>query len=147
MTYQLDPVQLGPVLAASGQCRRSPCRRTAAAPRGSLRHSPTGDPTGGADGIRWREQVDGKTDLPAGVHRPRRHHPDERRRQTTCHRHPAGQPVRADRTHPYPAIVNINPYNRAAIDFIDHALHVPVVSKAMRNAAARSTPPAPLSKG
>ncbi|MBX4421606.1 X-Pro dipeptidyl-peptidase, partial [Mycobacterium tuberculosis] len=40
-------------------------------------------------------------------------------------------------TTPYPAIININPYNRAAIDFIDTTMHAPVLGSAVR-AAARS---------
>ena len=30
-------------------------------------------------------------------------------------------------TTPYPAIININPYNRAAIDVLDQTLHAPVL--------------------
>ncbi len=38
---------------------------------------------------------------------------------------------------PYPAIININPYNRAAIDFVDQALHAPpVLGKALHTASA-----------
>ena len=36
---------------------------------------------------------------------------------------------------PYPAVININPYNRAAIDFIDQTLHAPVLGKALHTAS------------
>ncbi|MCZ4538534.1 X-Pro dipeptidyl-peptidase, partial [Gordonia terrae] len=36
---------------------------------------------------------------------------------------------------PYPAVLNINPYNRAAIDFIDQTLPAPVLGKALHTAS------------
>ena len=36
---------------------------------------------------------------------------------------------------PYLAVININPYNRAAIDFIDQTLHAPVLGKALHTAS------------
>ena len=59
MTYQLDPTQPRARVAPSTRTR------TTGAPHfGTL---PLGDPTGGADGIRWREQVDGKQLYPRVV--------------------------------------------------------------------------------
>lgn len=128
MTYQLDPAE------RRARPAPSPSRRPTEAPHfGTL---PLGDPTGGADGIRWREQVDGKQLYPrvvidrdvsitmsdGVVLRATVIRPANRFGQTVL--------------TPYPAIVNINPYNRAAIDFIDQALHAPVLGKALHTASA-----------
>lgn len=131
MAYQMDP--------ADARMRPLPSRRprtttsTVGSPHfGTL---PLGDPTGGADGLRWREQVDGAQLYPrvtidrdvsitmsdgvvlrATVIRPANRF---------------GQTIRT----PYPAIININPYNRAAIDFVDQTLHAPVLGKALHTAS------------
>lgn len=46
-----------------------------------------------------------------------------------------GQPSRA----PFPAILNVNPYNRALLDGFDHILHAPVIGRAVRSAAGTMT--------
>lgn len=131
MTTQLDG--LDPVGSSVPNPAALPLSPTTEPPQ---RHAlPLGDPTGGADGLRWREQVDGPqlypkvwidrdvtltmsdgVDLRATVIRPANRF---------------GQPVFT----PYPAIVNINPYNRAAIDAIDTAIHAPLLGKALHSAS------------
>ncbi|WP_374612259.1 CocE/NonD family hydrolase, partial [Gordonia sp. (in: high G+C Gram-positive bacteria)] len=127
MTYQLDPTQPRARVAPSTRTR------TTGAPHfGTL---PLGDPTGGADGIRWREQVDGKQLYPRVV--------IDRNVSITMS---DGVVLRATVIRPanrfgqtiltpYPAVININPYNRAAIDFIDQTLHAPVLGKALHTAS------------
>ncbi|MCB1296673.1 MAG: CocE/NonD family hydrolase, partial [Gordonia sp.] len=136
MTYQLDPVQLGPVLGRLGAVPEIPRADGPPLRRGDhFGTLPLGDPTGGADGIRWREQVDGKQIYPrVSIDRDVTIRMSDGVKLRATVIRPANRFGQTALT-PYPAIVNINPYNRAAIDFIDHALHVPVVSKAMRNAA------------
>ncbi|MGW8812397.1 CocE/NonD family hydrolase [Gordonia terrae] len=127
MTYQLDPTRSRARVVPSTRTR------TTGAPHfGTL---PLGDPTGGADGIRWREQVDGKQLYPrvvidrdvsitmsdGVVLRATVIRPANRFGQTVL--------------TPYPAVININPYNRAAIDFIDQTLHAPVLGKALHTAS------------
>nr|WP_234974208.1 CocE/NonD family hydrolase [Williamsia sterculiae] len=98
---------------------------------------PLGDPTGGADGLRWRSTVDGEQTHPR-VHLDRDIEitmSDGVRLRATLVR-PAdrtGTPV----STPYPAIVNVNPYNRALVDVIDQVLHAPVLGKALHTASAR----------
>ncbi|MBY4575605.1 X-Pro dipeptidyl-peptidase [Gordonia paraffinivorans] len=127
MTYQLDPAE------RRSRPLTAPSRRPFASPHfGTL---PLGDPTGGADGIRWREQVDGKQLYPRVVvdRDVSIRMSDGVILKATVVR-PAnrfGQTVLT----PYPAIININPYNRAAIDFIDQALHAPVLGKALHTAS------------
>ncbi|ROZ85779.1 CocE/NonD family hydrolase [Gordonia sp. OPL2] len=131
MTYQLD---------AAGQPQprrgRSAARTlgTGSAPHfGSL---PLGDPTGGADGLRWREQVDGKPLYPrVAIDRDVVLTMSDGVRLRATVIRPAnrfGQTVLT----PYPAVVNINPYNRVAIDVLDHTLHAPVLGKALHTASA-----------
>lgn len=127
MTYQLDPTQ--------SRARVVPSTRTHTTGAPHFGTLPLGDPTGGADGIRWREQVDGKQLYPRVV--------IDRNVSITMSDgvvlratviRPAnrfGQTVLT----PYPAVININPYNRAAIDFIDQTLHAPVLGKALHTAS------------
>ncbi|MGV9669182.1 CocE/NonD family hydrolase [Gordonia sp. NPDC003504] len=126
MTYQLD---------TSSIPRATPQRATpVGAPHfGTL---PLGDPTGGADGIRWREAVDGEQTYPRVVidRDVAITMSDGTRLRATVVR-PAnrfGQTVLT----PYPAVVNINPYNRAAVDLIDTTTHAPALGKALRSASA-----------
>ena len=131
MTYQLDTD------GARAKPRRSlePSQRSRTAGVPHFGALPLGDPTGGADGIRWREQVDGAQLYPR-VHIDRDVSitmSDGVTLRATVIR-PAnrfGQTVLT----PYPAIVNINPYNRAAIDVLDQTLHAPVLGKALHSAS------------
>ncbi|MDL9936027.1 CocE/NonD family hydrolase [Gordonia sp. ABSL1-1] len=130
MTYQLDTTQQTAAQPADARTLRT---RTIGSPHfGTL---PLGDPTGGADAIRWREQVDGaqlypRVSIDRGVSLQMS---DGVVLRATVIR-PAnrfGQTVFT----PYPAIVNINPYNRAAIDFLDQTLHAPVLGKVLSQAS------------
>ncbi|MGV9712197.1 CocE/NonD family hydrolase [Gordonia sp. NPDC003424] len=132
MTYQLD--------ATAGGAARRPRRERVARPIGTgsaprFGALPLGDPTGGADAIRWREQVDGKQLYPrVAIDRDVVLTMSDGVRLRATVIRPAnrfGQTVLT----PYPAIVNINPYNRAAIDFLDQTLHAPVLGKALSSAS------------
>ncbi|GAA1479721.1 CocE/NonD family hydrolase [Gordonia sinesedis] len=136
MTYQLDSD--GSRSGRSAHARATTrVRRGRATTVGTPRFGamPLGDPTGGADGIRWREQVDGaqlypRVSIDRGVTITMS---DGVTLRATVIR-PAnrfGQTVLT----PYPAIVNINPYNRAAIDFLDASIHAPVLGRALRTAS------------
>ena len=46
-----------------------------------------------------------------------------------------GQPSKA----PFPAVLNVNPYNRALLDGFDHVLHGPVIGKAVKAASGTMT--------
>lgn len=134
MTYQLNSDSRATArarMAEPGEQRRT--GGTIGAPHfGTL---PLGDPTGGADAIRWCEQVDGKQMFPrVSVDRTAVITMSDGVRLRATVIRPAnrfGQPVLTS----YPAIVNINPYNRAAIDLIDQTLHAPVLGKALQSAS------------
>ncbi|MDL9948887.1 CocE/NonD family hydrolase [Gordonia sp. ABSL11-1] len=131
MTYQLDAA--GQTQPRRGRSAARPLGTGSAPHFGSL---PLGDPTGGADGIRWREQVDGKPLYPrVAIDRDVVLTMSDGVRLRATVIRPAnrfGQTVLT----PYPAVVNINPYNRVAIDFLDHTLHAPVVGRALHTASA-----------
>ncbi|MFT4199225.1 CocE/NonD family hydrolase [Gordonia sp. (in: high G+C Gram-positive bacteria)] len=130
MAYRLDPAarQRGRKVARTAAPSTSP--RRVEPP--SL---PLGDPTGGADGLAWQALVDGKQHYPR-VHVDRNvtiTMSDGVRLRATVVR-PAnrlGAPV----TKPYPAILSINPYNRAILDALDEGLNMPVVGKALKSAS------------
>ncbi|MFC0316394.1 CocE/NonD family hydrolase [Gordonia phosphorivorans] len=46
-----------------------------------------------------------------------------------------GQPTKT----PFPAVLNVNPYNRALLDGFDHLLHGPVIGRAVKAAASTMT--------
>ncbi|GAB89585.1 CocE/NonD family hydrolase [Gordonia rhizosphera] len=135
MTYQLESPQpaerkrrkrpLGTATSSGG--------RIGAPHFGTL---PLGDPTGGADGIRWREQVDGKQLYPrVSIDRDVVLTMSDGVRLRATVVRPAnrfGQTVLT----PYPAVVNINPYNRVAVDILDQTLHAPVLGRALHTASA-----------
>lgn len=84
---------------------------------------PLGDPTGGANALWWREQVDGRPEFPK-VSIDRSLHltmSDGVRLRATLVRpvDASGQIVQS----PMPAVVTINPYNRAVLDLIDQTTH------------------------
>ncbi|GED98726.1 CocE/NonD family hydrolase [Gordonia crocea] len=125
MAYRLDPTGKKTARATSP-----------AAPLDDAPHSlPLGDPTGGANARAWRALVDGKQLYPR-VHIDRNvviTMSDGVRLRATVVR-PAtrlGTPINT----PYPAILSVNPYNRALIEGIDEALNVPVFGKAVRAAS------------
>lgn len=124
MAYRLDPT-------GKKSAHAAPVVRVDDAP-----HSlPLGDPTGGANARAWRALVDGKQPFPR-VHIDRGvtiTMSDGVRLRATVVR-PAtrlGTPVDS----PYPAILSINPYNRALLEVLDEALNMPVVGKAVRSAS------------
>ena len=129
MAFRLDPTG-----------NDSAGRGTAAIPAVHVDDSPhalpLGDPTGGADARAWRALVDGKQRYPR-VHIERNvaiTMSDGVRLRATVVR-PAtrlGTPI----VSPYPAILSINPYNRAVVEAIDEAMNVPVAGKAVRTASA-----------
>ncbi|GAC67919.1 CocE/NonD family hydrolase [Gordonia soli] len=123
MTYQLDSAD------SATRVTRGTVRDLST---GAL---PLGDPTGGADAIRWRESVDGALAYPrVSIDRDVTITTSDGVRLRATVIRPAnrfGQTVAT----PFPAIVNVNPYNRAVIDGLDHALHAPVVGKALRAAS------------
>ena len=137
MTYQLDTAGRR---ANARSSRRTSVSPLSPAPRGALQSLPLGDPTGGADAIAWRQLVDGKQRYPR-VHIDRAAvitMTDGVRLRATIVR-PAnrfGQPI----TTPYPAIVNINPYNRAVLGGLDKTLHAPVLGHAITTASGESLP-------
>lgn len=108
--------------------------------RASLRAAPQyRDAAGGVAALEWRQAVD-------EVQRYPRVHIDRSVRLTmsdgVCLRatvvRPAnrfGQPVRT----PLPAVLNVNPYNRAILDTIDHALHAPVIGATVKTASSTLT--------
>ena len=108
MVYQINPYE-----RASA---------TSAAPR-SAPTLPFGDPTGGANALWWREQVDGRPEFPK-VTIDRSLHltmSDGVRLCATLIRPvtASGQVVES----PMPTVVTINPYNRAVLDLIDQTTH------------------------
>lgn len=127
MTYRLDQPE------QTVQPARRRTGRLGAPHFGSL---PLGDPTGGADAIRWREQVDGKPLYPrVSIRRDVVLTMSDGVRLRATVVRPAnrfGQTVLT----PYPAVININPYNRLAVDALDHTLHAPLLGKALRTASA-----------
>ncbi|MCZ4551722.1 CocE/NonD family hydrolase [Gordonia rubripertincta] len=102
----------------------SPYERTGRAPSPrSVPTLPLGDPTGGANALWWREQVDGQPEFPK-VSIDRSLHltmSDGVRLRATLIRpiDASGQIVEA----PMPTVVTINPYNRAVLDLIDQTTH------------------------
>ena len=46
-----------------------------------------------------------------------------------------GQPTKT----PFPAVLNVNPYNRALLDGFDHLLHGPVIGRTVKAAASKMT--------
>ncbi|WP_082502142.1 CocE/NonD family hydrolase [Williamsia sp. Leaf354] len=140
MSVQVDPPEF-PMTDGLGSAMPAPTH-PASAPGTDRRPRPTplptlplGDPTGGAAAMQWRQLVDGPLRHPhvsidrdveirmsdgvllrATVIRPADHH---RRAVSTV----------------YPAVVNINPYNRALLDVIDTAIHSPVVGRGVRGLA------------
>lgn len=108
MVYQINPYE------------------SAAAPAATPRTAPTlplGDPTGGANALWWREQVDGRPEFPK-VSIDRSLHltmSDGVRLRATLIRpiDASGQVVES----PMPTVVTINPYNRAVLDLIDQTTH------------------------
>lgn len=131
MTYQLD----APGASAQPRPLRSLPVRDGSVGAPHFGALPLGDPTGGADGIRWREQVDGKQLYPrVSIDRDVVLTMSDGVRLRATVIRPAnrfGQTVLT----PYPTIVNINPYNRAAIDFLDQTLHAPGLGKALQVAS------------
>ncbi len=130
MAYRLDPT--GKKSATEGAASALP-----AAHSDDAAHAlPLGDPTGGANARAWRALVDGRQRYPR-VHIDRNvtiTMRDGVRLRATVVR-PAtrlGTPV----TTPHPAVLSVNPYNRALLEAIDEALNVPVAGKAMRSASA-----------
>ena len=137
MTYQLDSDGLAPGGRGAGRARTARVRRGRTATAGAARLDtlPLGDPTGGADGLRWREQVDGaqlypRVSIDRGVSLTMS---DGVVLRATVIR-PANRFGTAAQT-PYPAVLSINPYNRAALDLIDTSVHAPVVGQALRTAS------------
>ena len=113
---------------------QSPQRGTAAGARTRVTAVPEyRDAQGGADAMAWLEAVDGRPAYPR-VHIDRSvtiTMSDGVRLRATVVR-PAtrlGKPVRA----PFPAVLNINPYNRAVLDGLDNFLHGPGVGRAVRS--------------
>lgn len=110
--------------------------------RGNFGRGDTGgyrDADGGHQAAAWHEAVYGRKPYPR-VHIDRNvtlTMSDGVRLRATVVR-PAnrvGQPSKA----PFPAIVNINPYNRALLDGFDHVLHGPVIGRAVRGVAGTMT--------
>ena len=105
------------------------------APEPAPRPAVSRDVTGGRAARGWREAVDGRQPYPR-VHIRRNATvtmSDGVRLRATIVR-PAnrfGQPVKTA----FPVVLNVNPYNRALIDGIDHALHAPVVGRTVQSAA------------
>ncbi|GAA4402165.1 CocE/NonD family hydrolase [Tsukamurella soli] len=102
---------------------------------------PLGDPTGGSDARAWREQVDGRLAFPR-VHIDR--NVDLKMSDGVVLRATVVRPAdRAGRATdiPFPAVINVNPYNRAVVDAIDVATHTPIVGPAVTRTAG------PLSRG
>ncbi|MGB3698216.1 MAG: CocE/NonD family hydrolase [Gordonia sp. (in: high G+C Gram-positive bacteria)] len=97
------------------------------------------DAAGGVAALEWRQAVDGPKPFPR-VHIDRSVRltmSDGVRLRATVVR-PAnrfGQPV----STPLPAILNVNPYNRAVLDGLDHALHGPVIGKSVHAASTTLT--------
>ncbi|GAB11791.1 putative hydrolase [Gordonia araii NBRC 100433] len=129
MAYRLDPTGKG--TARSSAATALPAVRV----DDGTQTLPLGDPTGGADARAWRALVDGKQRYPR-VHIDRDvtiTMSDGVRLRATVVR-PAtrlGTPV----TAPYPAVLSINPYNRALLDAIDGGLNIPLVGKGVRAAS------------
>jgi putative CocE/NonD family hydrolase len=100
---------------------------------------PLGDPTGGVSARIWRAQVDGELEHPR-VHIDRNveiRMSDGVRLRATVVR-PAdrrGRPV----ARPYPAVLNLNPYNRAIVDLIDEATHAAVLGAALKHLSSPLT--------
>lgn len=100
---------------------------------------PLGDPTGGADAIAWREAVDGRLTYPR-VHIDR--NIDIRMSDGVVLRATVVRPAELDGAaveRPYPAILNVNPYNRMIVDAIDETTHAAFVGPALTNASKTLT--------
>ncbi|TWS20758.1 CocE/NonD family hydrolase [Tsukamurella asaccharolytica] len=100
---------------------------------------PLGDPTGGADALAWREAVDGRLTYPR-VHIDR--NVDIRMSDGVVLRATVVRPAELDGVpvaRPYPAILNLNPYNRMVVDAIDETTHAAFVGPALTNASKALT--------
>ncbi len=100
---------------------------------------PLGDPTGGADALAWREAVDGRLTYPR-VHIDR--NVDIRMSDGVVLRATVVRPAELDGVpveRPYPAILNLNPYNRMIVDAIDETTHAAFVGPALTNASKALT--------
>ncbi|BDH59621.1 hypothetical protein MTP03_45600 [Tsukamurella sp. PLM1] len=115
------------------------------APAGGTHHPrvdhalPLGDPTGGADALAWREAVDGRLTYPR-VHIDR--NVDIRMSDGVVLRATVVRPAELDGVpveRPYPAILNLNPYNRMVVDAIDETTHAAFVGPALTNASKALT--------
>lgn len=95
-----------------------------------------GNADGGSAADAWREAVDGSQPYPR-VHIDRSvvvTASDGTRLRATVVR-PANLLGQAVKT-PFPTVLNVNPYNRALLDGVDHALHAPGIGRAVRTASA-----------
>ncbi|MBJ7290360.1 CocE/NonD family hydrolase [Williamsia sp.] len=98
---------------------------------------PLGDPTGGADAIRWRQLVDGPLQYPhVSIDRDVEITMSDGVRLRATVIRPADATRRAVSTR-YPTIVNINPYNRALLDLLDQSVHAPLIGRAMSGLAGK----------
>lgn len=97
------------------------------------------DAAGGVPGLEWRRAVDEAQAYP-------RVHIDRSIRLTMSD----GITLRATVVRPanrfgipattkFPAILNVNPYNRAVLDAVDHALHAPVIGKTVQTVTGNLT--------
>ncbi|WP_051198159.1 CocE/NonD family hydrolase [Gordonia shandongensis] len=97
------------------------------------------DAAGGVAGLEWRRAVDGPKTYPrVAIDRSVTLTMSDGVRLRATIVRPAnrlGLPVRT----PFPAILNVNPYNRAVLDGIDHLLHAPVIGSAVQTASATLT--------
>ncbi|WP_143965743.1 CocE/NonD family hydrolase [Gordonia zhaorongruii] len=94
------------------------------------------DADGGSKAARWRDAVDGRQPYPRVVidRSITITVSDGTRLRATLVR-PAnilGQPAKTA----FPTVLNVNPYNRAVIDGIDHALHAPAIGQSVKLASS-----------
>ena len=137
MTVSAEPGDVPAIRPASVPAPRAvPVpRRTASDRTSPLPTLPLGDPTGGADALRWKQLVDGPQRY-ASVSIDR--DVEIRMSDGVVLRATVIRPADASRTPvstAHPAVISVNPYNRAILDAIDTALHNPVFGRGLRGLA------------
>ncbi|MBT0565887.1 CocE/NonD family hydrolase [Williamsia sp. CHRR-6] len=105
---------------------------------GALPTLPLGDPTGGADALAWRQLVDGPSRYPhVAIDRDVHIRMSDGIVLRATVIRPAGV-TRAAAQRAYPAVVSINPYNRAILDVIDQLTHAHGLGRLVRGVAGRA---------
>ena len=136
MTVSAEPGDIPTVRPSTPAPRAVPVpRRTVGDRTTPLPTLPLGDPTGGADALRWKQLVDGPQRYPhVSIDRDVEIVMSDGVTLRATVIRPADA-MRSAVSAAHPAIISMNPYNRALLDAIDTALHNPVFGRGLRGLA------------